>query len=83
VPLSVPLVGLTVTVKVRERGGVFGSEPVSVTAVAVSCGTVTACAVAVGLPTSVIETVAAALVSRPLLSVNWKLSGPKYPAAGV
>jgi len=77
VPLRVPWLGLAVTVKVNERGGVFGSEPVSVTAVAVSCGTVTAWALAVGLPTSVIETVAAALVSTPLFTVNWKLSAPK------
>jgi len=77
VPLRVPWLGLTVTVKVRGRAGVLGSDPVSVTAVAVSCGTVTACASAVGLPTTVMEIVAATLVATPLVAVNLKLSAPK------
>jgi len=77
VPLSVPCAGLAVTVKLNEKGGVFGSEPVSVMPWAVSWATLTACALAVGVPTSVIDTVAAALVASPLLTVNWKLSGPK------
>jgi len=73
-----------VTVKVRGSGGVFGSVPVSVMPVAVSCGTSTVCGLAVGPPLTVMETVAAVLLKPKLfVTVNVKLSAPTKLFLGV
>ena len=71
------------TANVSGKAGEFGSEPVSVIVLAVSCAVVTDWAFAVGFPTTVIETVAGLLVWTPLLTVNWKLSDRSSRCAGV
>jgi len=76
-PLSVPLPGPVTTVNVRASDS--GSVPVSVIGRAVSSAVETDCGVAVGasLPVvTVIDIVAAALVSVASLAVNVKLSAP-------
>ena len=63
-----------------------GSDPVSVIARGVSSAVVTACTFAVGrslVGVTVIDTVAAALVSEPSLTVKVKLSEPLKFASGV
>ena len=82
-PESVPCAGLLVTVYVSGSGGLSGSEPVSVIGVGVSSGVISDWPWAVGWPTTEIETVAGKLVATPFSAVNWRLSGPKYPAVGV
>ena len=76
-PLSVPLLGPLTTANVS--GSDSGSVPVSVIGSAVSSAVATDCGVAVGasLPGfTVMEMVAAALVSEASLAVNVKLSAP-------
>jgi len=83
-PLSVPLPGCVTTVNVS--GSDSGSVPVSVIGRAVSSAVETNCAVAVGasLPGfTVMEMVAAALVSEASLAVNVKLSAPLKLRSGV
>ena len=83
-PLSVPLLGCVTTVNVS--GSDSGSLPVSVIGRAVSSAVETDCAVAVGasLPGfTVMEIVAAALVSDASLAVNVKLSDPLKFRSGV
>ena len=77
VPLNVPFAGCVTTSNVR--GSDSGSVPLSVIGSAVSSAVDTDCAVAVGasLPgVTVMEMVAAALVSVASLAVNVKLSAP-------
>ena len=76
-PLSVPLLGCVTTANVK--GSDSGSVPVRVIDTATSSSVETAWAVAVGaslLAVTVIDTVAAALVSEASLAVNVKLSAP-------
>ena len=83
-PLSVPLLGCVTTANVS--GSDSGSVPVSVIDTGVSSAVDTDCGVAVGasLPGfTVMETVAGALVSKPSLAVNVKLSAPLKLASGV
>jgi len=83
-PLNVPLAGCVTTVNVS--GSESGSVPVSVIGSAVSSAVETDCAVAVGasLPGfTVMEIVAAALVSVASLAVNVKLSAPLKLRSGV